>query len=254
MKLRVTLFAACLAAAPAFAGVQSFVSIKGTDTGTCASAAAPCRTFAYAHSQTGAGGEILAFDAGDYGPVTITKSLSITGAVEGAGIRGGGNAITINAGAAGVVDLTGLTFDGLGTALNGLRVNSAGVVTVKKCVFRNYTDSGVKLFAESTKILIEDISVANVTFGVDCGGACAINRVSVNNASGTGIGVDGSAAVSESTITGSHRGIHGLIGLNRSVVTGNNIGLTTVVRSAGDNFVRDNGTNFSSAPDVVGKQ
>lgn len=251
--------ALALGAVSAFAAPQSFVSVKGTDTGTCASATAPCRTFAYAHNQTSAGGEILALDPGDYGPVTITKSLSITGAVEGAGVRGGPSntiAITINAGAAGVVDLSGLTLDGLGSVAVGLQVNSAGQVTVRKCVVRNYVNRGAFLPGASTKYLVEDIAMADVgSNGIDCGGACAINRVSINRARGAGIAAAGSATVSEAAITGSDPGTFGNMGLNRSVVTGNNIGHRVVVQSAGDNFVRDNGTNFQNgAPNVVGKQ
>lgn len=251
--------ALALSAVSAFAAPQSFVSVKGTDAGTCASATAPCRTFAYAHNQTSAGGEILALDAGDYGPVTITKSLSITGAVDGAGVRGGpasAVAITIDAGAAGVVDLTGLTLDGLGSVFGGIEVLSAGQVTVRKCVVRNYRFRGVNLNGVSTRFLVEDIAVANVADdGIACNGACAINRVSINRAGASGIVAFGSATVSEAAITQSGSGTFTSMRLNRSVVTGNTAGLNDVVQSAGDNFVRDNGTNFPhGAPNVVGKQ
>jgi hypothetical protein len=39
----------------------------------------PCLTFAAALAQTAAGGEIDVLDPGDFGPVTITKSVSIYG-------------------------------------------------------------------------------------------------------------------------------------------------------------------------------
>jgi hypothetical protein len=88
-----------LGAAPALAlSPVAFVSGKGTDTGTCASPYAPCRTFQFALSQTSPGGEIKALDPAPYGVVVITKSISITG-VEGAGIFrifGAADAITIN--------------------------------------------------------------------------------------------------------------------------------------------------------------
>ena len=89
-----------LGAAPARASSPvTFVSGKGADTGTCASPAAPCRTFQFALGQTSAGGEIKALDPAPYGPVTITNSISITG-VEGASInRPSGDHITIKRGA-----------------------------------------------------------------------------------------------------------------------------------------------------------
>jgi hypothetical protein len=56
------LLACGLSVAPAQAGPnRTFVSGKGTDSGTCAYAA-PCRTFAFALTQTAAGGEIDVLD------------------------------------------------------------------------------------------------------------------------------------------------------------------------------------------------
>jgi hypothetical protein len=100
-----------LSAAPAQAGPNgTWVSGKGTDRGGCP-VTAPCRTFAFALTQTAAGGEIDVLDPADYGPVTITKSISIVN--DGVGVAAirasSGNAITINAGAGDSVHLRGLT-------------------------------------------------------------------------------------------------------------------------------------------------
>src|SRR5271169_3520542 len=100
------LFSLCLAAVPAEATVDhTYVSGKGTDTGACIDQATACRGFAYAIAQTSASGEIIVLDPADYGPVTITKSISIV--ADGGGPAGiilaTGNAITINAGGADVV-------------------------------------------------------------------------------------------------------------------------------------------------------
>jgi hypothetical protein len=61
-----------------------------------------------------------------YGPVTITKSISIVNDGVGTAAIGveSGNAITINAGANDSVHLRGLTIDGLGRAANGIQFNS----------------------------------------------------------------------------------------------------------------------------------
>ncbi len=70
----------CFGAAPARAlSHVTFVSDKGTDTGSCASPADACRSFKFALGQTTPGGEIKALDPADYGGVTITKAISITG-------------------------------------------------------------------------------------------------------------------------------------------------------------------------------
>jgi hypothetical protein len=83
-KSRLTATAAltltCLAAAPAKAATPvTYVSGKGTDSGDCSSPAMPCRTFQFAVNQTSPGGEVKALDPADYRPVTINKSISITG-------------------------------------------------------------------------------------------------------------------------------------------------------------------------------
>jgi hypothetical protein len=70
------LLACGLSAVPAHAATRTFVSGTGTDSGTCGRAT-PCRTFAFALTQTAAGGEIDVLDAAGYGAVTITKGISI---------------------------------------------------------------------------------------------------------------------------------------------------------------------------------
>src|ERR1700732_5354256 len=90
-----------LSAAPqAFAtNATTYVSRIGADAGTCTSAA-PCATFAYAIGQTTAGGEISVLTSGEYGEVTITKSISIVakGAEGGVTLLASGDTgITVNA-------------------------------------------------------------------------------------------------------------------------------------------------------------
>jgi hypothetical protein len=68
--------ACSLVASPALAASRTFVSGAGSDSGDC-SLAAPCPTFAYALTQTAESGEITVLTSAGYGPVTITKSVSI---------------------------------------------------------------------------------------------------------------------------------------------------------------------------------
>src|SRR5262249_4928433 len=73
-----------------------FVSATGNDANSC-SFAAPCRTFQHAHAVVAAKGEIDVLDPAGYGPLTVSKSISI----QGHGFAGisvaSGNAITITA-------------------------------------------------------------------------------------------------------------------------------------------------------------
>jgi hypothetical protein len=119
------LLALGLSAAPAQAGPnRTWVSGRGTDAGGCP-VTAPCRTFAFALTQTAVGGEIDVLDPAGYGPVTITKSISIVN--DGVGVAAigveSGNAITINAGAHDSVHLRG------DNDIDGNFNNNTGILT-----------------------------------------------------------------------------------------------------------------------------
>jgi hypothetical protein len=96
-------------------GTQAFrtwvSALTGSDSNPC-SRAAPCLTFAAALANTAAGGEIDALDYGDYGPVTITKAITLDGGNVAYIGASGSNAITILAGATDVVIIRKLLIDG----------------------------------------------------------------------------------------------------------------------------------------------
>jgi hypothetical protein len=131
-----------LASSPALAAAnRTFVSGIGTDTGTCA-ITAPCRTFAFALTQTAASGEIIVLTSGGYGTVTITQAVSIINTSNFAGVTvASGNGITINAGANDSVVLRGLTIDGGGAGSNGIVFNSGGELTIDQCNLMNFAGS-----------------------------------------------------------------------------------------------------------------
>jgi hypothetical protein len=141
------LLALALSAAPAQAGPnRTWVSGTGTDSGACARAA-PCKSFAFALTQTAAGGEIDVIDPAGYGPVTINKSISIVN--DGVGVAaigaGSGNGVTINAGASDSVHLRGLTIEGLGSGANGILFNTGGTLAIENCVVRNFGTAGINI-------------------------------------------------------------------------------------------------------------
>ncbi len=127
---------AVLAASPAAAqATRTWVSGVGDDANPC-SRTAPCKTFAGSISKTAAGGEINVMDAGGFGGVTITKSLTIIGRGHTAGaLVSGTNAIVVNAAATDRVTIKGLDINGIGTgaqtSLSGVKILSAGRVILR---------------------------------------------------------------------------------------------------------------------------
>ena len=134
---------------------RTWVSGKGADSGTCAREV-PCNTFAFALTQTAAGGEIDVLDPADYGPVTITKSISIVN--DGPGIAAigisSGNAITINAGVNDSVHLRGLTIAGIGGGINGILFNTGGNLAVENCVVRGFERAGISISSSHIEQLL----------------------------------------------------------------------------------------------------
>lgn len=274
-----------LAATPANAGLLSFVSATGVDTGNCDTPAAACRTFAFARDKTIVGGEIRALTPGEYGPIVINKKLTLIG-VEGAGIAigAGGTAIAVSAATADEVHVIGLSLDGLnGAGLIGVKVNAAGKLSIKNCKIRNFGERGI--FIEPTsavKFAIEDTILTNIGGGVGgegirvapLGGGSAegmVNRVdSSNNQFGILVTKGAKATLSDSvfssnSITGVQAGESGApttlgeILITRLMVTGNQaIGVRVLAGStgqtAGTNYVRNNATNTSGNFTNVGTQ
>jgi len=120
------------------AGNETWVSGTGSDTGT-RPRTAPCRTFAYAHSQTTAQGAINVLNSGDFGPLTITKAISIVSdGVEGAiNSIANGAAILVQAPATAIVSLRGLTIDPHGAPNTGILFEGGKALHVRDTVIRN---------------------------------------------------------------------------------------------------------------------
>src|SRR5215467_9688339 len=119
-----------------------FVSTAGDDANPC-TAGSPCKTFQHAHDVVAAGGEISVLDTGGYGPLTITKALSIvnpTGVEASIAVSSGNNAITITAAASDKISLRGLTLDGTGVGQDGIEFTSGGVLEITDCVVRGFSE------------------------------------------------------------------------------------------------------------------
>jgi len=122
---------------------RTWVSGVGDDANPC-SRTAPCKTFAGAISKTAPGGEIDVLDPGGFGAVTITKPISIEACCIAGVLVSGTNGIVIQVpNATDAVVLRGLTFDGLGTGLSGVLVNTGGTVQIEDCTINNFMTAGI---------------------------------------------------------------------------------------------------------------
>jgi len=190
-------------AAPAHARARVFVASYGNDSNPC-TFLSPCKTFQQAVNVVDAGGEVTAIDSAGFGPILITKAVTITspnGVEAGIVPVSGGNSITINAPLA-TVTLSGLTIDGGGAGANGILVSSGGALVIQDCVIRNMTGDGIHFVSNFDSSL----SVANTFVGNNGGygifvqpvGSASVTavfervRAQYNGPNGYGIALDAS--------------------------------------------------------------
>ena len=152
--------------------VSLWVSATGNDANDC-NQATPCRTLAGALSRVSSGGEIDILDSGDFGAVTISKSVTLVSAGPLGGIQAAtGNAITINAGPNDKVVLRGLTLDGLGTGTNGISFLAGGALYVENCTVNDFAQYGIDFAPTngSGKLFVTDTLLRNNGAGGTGGG------------------------------------------------------------------------------------
>ncbi len=151
--------AATLAATPAMAlQDDSWVSASGSDANAC-SRSLPCRTLQVAHDNTLSGGSVTVIDPGRYGPLTITKAISIR-SLSGQGliVRAG---IVINAPSDAKVVIDGLDIDAQDSSVVvGISIISARDVLLRNMIIKNYDSVGVRING-STQI---SVTVEHSTF------------------------------------------------------------------------------------------
>jgi hypothetical protein len=203
-----TFFGTSLASAQA---TRTWVSGVGDDANPC-SRTAPCKTFAGAISKTAAGGEISVLDPGGFGAVTITKSITISGVGEDAGILASlTNGVLINAGPNDVVTLRHVQINGAGNGVVGIKFNTGaalivddvnvygfetgietfvGNTTVNRAVFSNNRLFGVHGRGTST-LTVEDSMIASNNVAVQASATATVrlsNNSVYNNLTGFGCG------------------------------------------------------------------
>ncbi|MCE7795299.1 hypothetical protein LWE61_01870 [Sphingobium sufflavum] len=134
---------------------RTWVSGVGDDANPC-SRTAPCATFASAVPRTLASGEVNCLDSGGFGPVTITKAITIRcdGGAIGGILAVDTDAIVVQAGIDDFVYLIGLDLEGMGRmvsgqpvaagGLNGIHFLSGRSLTIENCSIRNFRQSGIQ--------------------------------------------------------------------------------------------------------------
>jgi hypothetical protein len=244
--------------APAHAqATRTWVSGVGNDADPC-SRTAPCKTFAGAISKTAASGEINCLDPGGFGAITITKSITLNCHEElGSILAAGGAGVIINALSTDKVILRNLQINGIvGTPTPGtigVRILSAGRVSIENCVITQFSQQGVldARTSGSTKLSIVDSTISfNTAAGVSLtatGTSFTVmdNVRSLYNLNGVSIGNSNTVMVRRSLLSGNTGdGVSvsagGLIQVNDSAVTNNVNGFNSA------------GTSKLSNTDIIG--
>jgi hypothetical protein len=237
--LAVLVFTLALASL-AEASQQTFVSTSGNDASTTCDRGNPCRTFNTAVSRTENGGEVIALDSGEYGPIGTNRFVSVIAApgVHAQITATSGDAINFS-GWAGSIVLRGLTIVGHGTGANGITSTSGGALYVESCVIDGFAGGGIN-FQQEAKLFVKDTIVRNNGQHIYAGiyitlGTVSIDHCSVEN-NGYGIVIDsGQITIRDSVVSGNvstgfwARGLDliGASNIENCMVTYNGIGIGT---------------------------
>ncbi|MGA9770675.1 MAG: hypothetical protein WBV94_16665 [Blastocatellia bacterium] len=232
---------------------RTWVSDGGNDANPC-SRSNPCKTFTGAIARTSAGGKITCLDMGEFGPVTIMKSVTIDcRRTRGDILAASTNGIVINASTTDKIILQGMTIDGDGAGgLDGIRFLAGG------------------------SLHVEDVAISNMTNGINAGlnqvanAEVYVTNSSMRNNSNVGMFVSNAGGglitmtIEKTTV---ENNVYGLIGRNNSRIdardsafSGNSIvGVLSEVLSPGavsiigvvNCLVTNNGTGLSAGSSAI---
>jgi hypothetical protein len=166
LALRVAIFVSVSLALTSVARAQAtrtWISGVGDDVNPC-SRTAPCKTFAGAISKTATGGEINALDPGGFGAVTITKSITLDGtgmvsSILAALTTGIIINITDPKDTAKAVRIRGLSINGAGNGIQGIRVAAANSVSIEDTVIDGFTKNGITV--ETGQVFVSNTTIRN---------------------------------------------------------------------------------------------
>jgi hypothetical protein len=219
-----------LSASAGFGQVRTWVSPTGLDTNPC-TREQPCRNFAAAITAVTSGGEVVAMESAGYGPVTITKSVTLVApaGVHAAIAPSSGNAITVSAADTDHVVLRNLYLNSQG-ASNGIDADTVAALYVEGSVFSGFSSQGI-FFNPTTsgaRLYVSDATVRRCATGIAVLGTglrATLDSVRLHQ-NITAVYVDSAEAmIRESMASGGSRGFWAIAGskviIETSVSTSN---------------------------------
>jgi hypothetical protein len=248
---------------------RTWVSGVGDDANPCSRTAA-CMTFAGAISKTAAGGEIDNLDAGGFGTLTITKSITIDGGGGVASVMTSSatTAITVSAGATDIVTIRNVQVqgnlgNGTGAATagsNGIQFTSGAMLSIDNCKIDGFSGDGILATTSANAILnVTNTIITNAAGGIGLGPSGSalsgsIDHTTIRKMSLYGIGAGGAAyftVTNSAIVNAAGSGILADAGtvlkVDSSSVTNNNKAFVTfggIIRISRNN-IYDNNTNFT---------
>lgn len=185
------------------AQVRTFVASYGVDTNPC-TLADPCRNFEPAVNAVATGGEVVALDSAGYGPVNITKAVTIAAApgVHAAIAPTGGAAVV--SGSSPVI-IRGLYLNGLG-ASSGFQLFS-GFTQLENITARGFSAYGLQS-GTGGFVIITNSSFSENLIGVrifESVGAISGSKLN-NNTIGLQTYYNGKASCLDCVISGNQHG------------------------------------------------
>jgi hypothetical protein len=232
---RVRVAADCLSTYAGATAQRTFVASNGLDSNPC-TIPAPCRSFTTALTQTTTGGEIIVKDSAGYGPVVITKPISI---VVPPGIYA---AITVSARTGIVVDpgtgdvtLRGLTLAALGGD-TGIDFKTGDVLRIEDVSITGFTGYGVSVRRTSgATVIMRNVTSRKNLMGIGIGTTTGVITATVDHSQFDGNTNTGAyfydnvlAFVRDSTMTGN---VYGLTN-QPTIVTASRVTCTNCTMSA----------------------
>jgi hypothetical protein len=249
---------------------RTWVSGVGDDVNPC-SRTAPCKTFAGAISKTATNGEINCLDPAGYGTINVTKSITIDcedtqGSILSAGTNGVIVNITSGTDSKKAFKIRGISINGAGTGINGIRVLACNVLVVEEVVIDGMTQHGISLenTTGTTKVAIDSTGIrSNAGNGINSfiiGGSVSLSisncRIN-NNATGVNLSNGTKATVTQSEINENTTGLLAFnadLGIAFCDVSHNGTGITS---STGGNIritnnqITSNGTGLNASGGTI---
>ena len=236
-NLLALLFSALAFTLVASAQDRTWVSRTGLDSNPC-SRTAPCATFAGAIAKTNARGEINCVDAGDYGSLTIVKSITLDCKGTLGSISSSTNGIVISAGPNDVVTIRNLSIKSTNHAPNpGINYLLAGHVILENVSVSNFGIWCILAQSQRTELTIVNATLADCATGIEISSGSpvfvSVDRSRIFNTQLAVNASDGSRLiVRDSTISQNWEGVSASMNQVGTVVTVVGSALTLSSRAA----------------------